>query len=84
MWGVYSPTPQTAGLAGQVAGVNLALAPCGWLAERYSHGNVTSIDPHEERTSRMGFQQTDKHRFGKGSFHQIGLVRGQFVRRARE
>jgi sugar phosphate isomerase/epimerase len=26
----------------------------------------------------MGFQQTATHRFGKGSFHQIGLVRGQF------
>jgi sugar phosphate isomerase/epimerase len=26
----------------------------------------------------MGFKQTDKHRFGKGSYHQIGLVRGQF------
>ncbi len=26
----------------------------------------------------MGFQQTPKHRFGKGSYHQIGLVRGQF------
>ena len=26
----------------------------------------------------MGFQQTPTHRFGKGSYHQIGLVRGQF------
>ena len=26
----------------------------------------------------MGFQQTQKHRFGKASYHQIGLVRGQF------
>ena len=26
----------------------------------------------------MGFKQTTEHRFGKGSFHQIGLVRGQF------
>ena len=26
----------------------------------------------------MGFHQTDEHRNGKGSFHQIGLVRGQF------
>ncbi|MBI2805766.1 MAG: TIM barrel protein [Planctomycetes bacterium] len=26
----------------------------------------------------MGFKQTDKHRYGKGSYHQIGLVRGQF------
>src|SRR5215210_1853534 len=26
----------------------------------------------------MGFQQTSTHRNGKGSFHQIGLVRGQF------
>jgi len=26
----------------------------------------------------MGFQQTTKHRFGKASYHQIGLVRGQF------
>ena len=26
----------------------------------------------------MGFHQTDKHRTGKGSYHQIGLVRGQF------
>jgi sugar phosphate isomerase/epimerase len=26
----------------------------------------------------MGFKQTDTHRFGKGSYHQIGLVRGQF------
>jgi sugar phosphate isomerase/epimerase len=26
----------------------------------------------------MGFKQTAKHRNGKGSFHQIGLVRGQF------
>ena len=26
----------------------------------------------------MGFKQTPEHRFGKGSYHQIGLVRGQF------
>ncbi|MBI3407638.1 MAG: sugar phosphate isomerase/epimerase [Planctomycetes bacterium] len=26
----------------------------------------------------MGFKQTSAHRFGKGSYHQIGLVRGQF------
>lgn len=26
----------------------------------------------------MGFKQTKAHRNGKGSFHQIGLVRGQF------
>src|SRR4051812_43746983 len=26
----------------------------------------------------MAFQQTAQHKFGKGSYHQIGLVRGQF------
>src|SRR5262245_56518747 len=26
----------------------------------------------------MGFKQTATHRFGKSSYHQIGLVRGQF------
>ncbi len=26
----------------------------------------------------MGFKQTKAHRYGKGSYHQIGLVRGQF------
>lgn len=26
----------------------------------------------------MGFKQTAAHKFGKGSYHQIGLVRGQF------
>ena len=26
----------------------------------------------------MGFKQTPEHRFGKASYHQIGLVRGQF------
>ncbi|MCI0379967.1 MAG: TIM barrel protein, partial [Gemmataceae bacterium] len=26
----------------------------------------------------MGFKQTETHRFGKTSYHQIGLVRGQF------
>src|SRR6202007_922849 len=26
----------------------------------------------------MGYKQTPIHRFGKGSYHQIGLVRGQF------
>lgn len=26
----------------------------------------------------MGFKQTDTHRYGKASYHQIGLVRGQF------
>lgn len=26
----------------------------------------------------MGFKQTEEHRSGKGSYHQIGLVRGQF------
>lgn len=26
----------------------------------------------------MGFKQTEQHRYGKGSYHQIGLVRGQF------
>lgn len=26
----------------------------------------------------MGFKQTPSHRFGKASYHQVGLVRGQF------
>ena len=26
----------------------------------------------------MGYKQTSEHRFGKASYHQIGLVRGQF------
>src|SRR5437660_2534038 len=26
----------------------------------------------------MGYKQTPTHRFGKSSYHQIGLVRGQF------
>ncbi len=26
----------------------------------------------------MGFKQTESHRFGKSSYHQVGLVRGQF------
>ncbi len=26
----------------------------------------------------MGFKQTESHRFGKNSYHQVGLVRGQF------
>jgi len=26
----------------------------------------------------MAYKQTETHRFGKGSYHQIGLVRGQF------
>src|SRR5947209_7701568 len=26
----------------------------------------------------VGYKQTAEHRFGKGSYHQIGLVRGQF------
>ena len=26
----------------------------------------------------MGYHQTASHKNGKGSFHQIGLVRGQF------
>jgi len=26
----------------------------------------------------VGYKQTEKHRFGKSSYHQIGLVRGQF------
>jgi sugar phosphate isomerase/epimerase len=26
----------------------------------------------------VGYKQTPQHRFGKGSYHQIGLVRGQF------
>ena len=26
----------------------------------------------------MGYKQTAQHRFGKTSYHQIGLVRGQF------
>src|SRR6185295_14161884 len=26
----------------------------------------------------VGFKQTNEHRFGKASYHQIGLVRGQF------
>src|SRR5205085_9636913 len=31
-----------------------------------------------ERTVPVGFKQTPQHSFGKGSYHQIGLVRGQF------
>lgn len=26
----------------------------------------------------MGYKQTESHRYGRGSYHQIGLVRGQF------
>src|SRR5262245_57245947 len=31
-----------------------------------------------ERIHPMGYKQTPTHRFGKASYHQIGLVRGQF------
>src|SRR5207302_6798806 len=43
----------------------------------YSHGvgNSTRISCGGQP---MGFKQTDTHRYGKGSYHQIGLVRGQF------
>ena len=27
----------------------------------------------------MGYKQTTPHRFGKGSYHQVGLVRGELV-----
>ena len=32
----------------------------------------------------MGYKQTSEHRFGKGSYHQVGLVRGQFGNVAEE
>src|SRR5438128_2512201 len=36
------------------------------------------IPSHTRENHAMGFKQTASHRNGKGSFHQIGLVRGQF------
>src|SRR5436853_2688173 len=33
---------------------------------------------HQTAGEPMAFQQTAQHKFGKGSYHQIGLVRGQF------
>src|SRR5262245_38591227 len=47
--------------------------------------NRSIVSPHQsrcsllaERYSTMGYKQTSEHRFGKASYHQIGLVRGQF------
>src|SRR6266404_6902816 len=37
-----------------------------------------TIAPSPNGDRSMGFKQTKSHRNGKGSFHQIGLVRGQF------
>src|ERR1700686_4801009 len=36
------------------------------------------MHPDAKGKENMGYQQTAPHRFGKGSYHQIGLVRGQF------
>src|SRR5713226_7442606 len=39
---------------------------------------VSSSDSPTGGYAPMGFKQTATHKNGKGSFHQIGLVRGQF------
>src|SRR4030095_480912 len=37
-----------------------------------------SVNTPASEALPMGFRQTAQHKNGKGSFHQIGLVRGQF------
>src|SRR6202140_2723496 len=36
------------------------------------------MHPDAKGKENMGYQQTAPHRYGKGSYHQVGLVRGQF------
>src|SRR5439155_16964838 len=59
---------------------NVQLIACDRPTHRYSHSGQcwgrTRILGKEKRL--MGFKQTSEHRFGKHSYHQIGLVRGQF------
>src|SRR5262249_49170780 len=43
----------------------------------WSDVRPASWKQHRKGTT-MGFKQTPTHRNGKGSYHQIGLVRGQF------
>src|SRR5262245_48629123 len=51
---------------------------CTRRLPRYSQSNAYHLRPTNTRKAPMGFKQTATHRFGKGSYHQIGLVRGQF------
>src|SRR5262245_58144446 len=51
---------------------------CDFGACRYSHSHLHSAPAIHPEGSSMGFKQTAKHKNGKGSYHQIGLVRGQF------
>src|SRR5207244_10630738 len=63
-----------------VAGL-FASAACRPPPARYSrqHRRLASLqDSSGKGGCVMGFKQTPEHRFGKGSYHQIGLVRGQF------
>src|SRR5688572_9225151 len=54
----------------------LHAGPCTRQIPRYIQTNdIIYLHP---RVHHMGFKQTDTHRYGKGSYHQIGLVRGQF------
>src|SRR6185312_7473206 len=39
---------------------------------------INCLNPIHQPERPMGFHQTATHKNGKGSYHQIGLVRGQF------
>src|SRR5262249_60388812 len=72
--GFLSPSP----LAVRRGGESILNPPLG----QSIRANILSPSSPGPRTfpedHTMGFKQTSAHRNGKGSFHQIGLVRGQF------
>src|SRR5262249_31553403 len=72
--GFLSPSP----LAVRRGGESILNPPLG----QSIRANILSPSSPGPRTfpedHTMGFKQTATHRNGKGSFHQIGLVRGQF------
>src|SRR5437899_12512618 len=73
---------------GKATQSNKRRRPCSFVNKRLrwreSGGTVRyySRYPFSELTERndapMGYKQTAQHCYGKGSYHQIGLVRGQF------
>src|SRR4051794_11656326 len=54
------------------------LAAYGSAAAAWIHSCRVPTHSTRNEALSMGFHQTDAHKNGKGSYHQIGLVRGQF------
>src|SRR5207244_11951340 len=71
-------TPPITSTGGRAARCQFSPTPLAFRENPVTFDSQPAPPTRTQRNRTMGFKQTDTHRYGKGSYHQIGLVRGQF------